>query len=924
MKSAARPGHTLRLSLLAAVLGAITGGLLADDFFETYADGSRPAWAASTGGEAAAAGVIAPAPGQPVGALSGRLVFMSAGHGWTFNNTSKSWYTQRGVTHEMVEDYGNLDQMAFFAFACFNAGATVIPFRPIGHQTNEVVLDNDSPGVVFTGAWSDSSSTVFYGSPGDVPYRFAALAAAETATATYTPHFPAEGFYPVYTWVRHGTDRTFQLYRIRHTGGEAEVRVPHHLVGNGWVYLGTYFFRRGTSPASGAVVISNLQPSPPLGGVVIADAIRFGNGMGDVRPEPGAALSGYPREEEAARYWIAASLGQGQSASIYDTASDDGSDNVGAPPRMAREMNRETSGTADQRVFVSFHSNAGGGRGVIGLYNNEALFPGTATPNQLRLAQLTAAEVNNDLSAITAPPLETRWSNRGANVTYARNDYAFGEIRDDAIGGEMDATIVEVAFHDNLADARLMRDPKVRQWVARATCQGLVRYMNQFGGAPLAFLPEPPASPRAVATEAGGVLISWNLPGAGGGSVAGFRVYRSTDGRGFGNPVATDSALVTNLVLYGLPADVDHYFRVSAFNAGGESMPSEVVGYRRSSLPSARRVLVVNGFDRFDRALSPRQTPTAGNYAPPGPVGTIDRVIPRLMNASDYVVPHGQALHACGVGFDSGQNESVVSGQIVLTDYDVVIWAAGRESTVDETFSAAEQAHVRAYVAAGGHLFVSGTEIAWDLGRASGPSDADRAFLREVLHAALSADADDDAGTSAFAAVGGAIFQGRPAGRFDDGTQGIYFADYPDVLTPVGPGAQVALAYTGGRGGGAAIQYDGSAGDGRVVLLGFPFETILDPALRSALMFDVLQFLGALPAPRLAVPSVFLDDGPVQLLWTAVPGQRYQVQFKEQLDDPAWSSLGLPVTATATTAAWTDTSIPPGTRQRFYRVLRLE
>ena len=150
-------------------------------------------------------GPVTPAVGQPSGALSGRIVFTSGGHGWTAD--TGSWYLQRGVLLEMNEDYGNVDQMNFFADYCFNAGAAVVPMRPLGNQTNEVVLDNDAPGVTFAGAWSDSTSTIFYGSPGDVPYRFASLAVTETATATYTPNFPATGFYPAYTWVRHGSDR---------------------------------------------------------------------------------------------------------------------------------------------------------------------------------------------------------------------------------------------------------------------------------------------------------------------------------------------------------------------------------------------------------------------------------------------------------------------------------------------------------------------------------------------------------------------------------------------------------------------------------------------------------------------------------------------------------------------------------------------
>ena len=52
-------------------------------------------------------GPIAPAARQPAGALSGRLVFMNSGHGWTYG-PSTTWRLQRGTLLEMNEDYGNL------------------------------------------------------------------------------------------------------------------------------------------------------------------------------------------------------------------------------------------------------------------------------------------------------------------------------------------------------------------------------------------------------------------------------------------------------------------------------------------------------------------------------------------------------------------------------------------------------------------------------------------------------------------------------------------------------------------------------------------------------------------------------------------------------------------------------------------------
>ncbi|MBA4149615.1 MAG: immunoglobulin domain-containing protein [Verrucomicrobia bacterium] len=827
---------------------AEAGFLLPDapDFFETYPDGSLPRPEASK--ESVQSTALAPAATQPIGALTGKIVYMSGGHGWTYANGSESitrWYTQRGINNEMNEDYGNMDQMTLFAYYCFNAGATVVPIRPVGHQTNEVVLDNVSPGVTWNGSWSNSGSTLYFGSAGQTPYRFASIAASETATATYTPNIPVAGFYPVYAWARHGSDRTAQLYRIRHTGGESQVRIPHDKVGNGWVYIGSYYFNAGSSSANGAVVISNLRPNPTYGSVVIADAIRFGNGMGDVVPTPkdgeSTAKSTYPREEEASRYWIQRGLGQGQSTSLYNPSGSDNSDNVGAPARMSREMNRAESGPKTDRVYIGFHSNAGGGRGCVGLYNSDTLFPGSSTPNQARLALLVATEMDSDMKVL---PLEVTWQSR-STLAYARSDYAFGEIRGNSIGYEMDSTIIETAFHDSESDARLMRDPKVRNWMARSTYQGIMRYFSEFSpGFVLTYIPEPPHNVRAVASPTG-ITVSWNTPIASrrSGAATDYVIYRSTDGYGFANPVTVGSS-ATSIVLSGLPNNTDMYFRVAAVNAGGESLPSEVVGCRRDSNSSAQRVLVVNAFPRLDRFTNLRHSPSPNAWKAPGNSGTMERVFPRSNNSFDYVAQYGKAINAFNIPFDSCSKAAVNAGQINLANYGVVIWAAGQEltSTIDST----AQSRLTTFLQNGGSVFVSGSEVARDLGRATSPS-ASRTFLQNRLHVTLASETHTNSQAYTVVPASSAILVGKGNATFDNGTKGIYWVRSPDIVTASGSGARSALTYSGGLGGSAAVQYDGSGGGGRVVFFGFPFETITSAATRNSYMAEILAFLSAPP-----------------------------------------------------------------------------
>jgi len=768
---------------------------------------------------------------QPGGALTGRIVYTHAGHGWTAENQGDGhWFTQRGNNFSMVEDLGNQDQMTLFVEYLFRAGATVVPLRPVGHQTNEVVLDNDDKGVAFVGAWKTSRQKIFFGNAHDVPCRWIATSGAETAHARYRPRIPETGFYPVYTWVAAGGDRASdQLYRIHHTGGTTEVNVNHRRVGNGLVYLGTYFFHAGTD---GYVDISNR--SRDSGKIVVADMIRFGNGMGDI--DRGGGVSGHSREDEAGLYWVKWHVdhAQGISDSRYRASPVDRSATVSLAPRYAAYMNQEQDGVLGDRVFVSFHSNAGGGeaRGVLGLCNGNNR-RSSATPNQLLLAKTLAKEVNDDLVARSGQ-YEHAWVHR-STITLDRGDIEFGEINNEYINNEFDATIVETGFHDNQLDAKLLRDPRVRDAIARATCQGVFRYFHalQHGTSPIVMPPGPVTGLHAKSAGVGTVTLSWIPPVANaydGDAATAFRIEISTDGHGFGHGVYVAGGQTTSYTLTSRTPDSRvRYFRMAAVNAGGESKPSEVV----AALPrrSSNRILIVNGFDRCDRFLDPRQ---------PYRDGTIDRVWPRQSNSRDYVVQVAEAIAAVArdVSIDSTSNEAVVAGRVKLTDYRHVFWILGEESTADHTFDKAEQRLATSFLAGGGNLFASGTEIGWDLDHEGNG----REFYRNQLHAAYVSDA---AGTYRIRGAAGGILHGLSF-TFDNGTM-FYDAEYADTIRPL-DGAVAAARYENSENT-AAVQFAGAGGSGRVVLFAFPFETITEPMTRRAVMARVLDFFrGQVPA----------------------------------------------------------------------------
>jgi hypothetical protein len=755
---------------------------------------------------------------QPQGALSGRTVYTYGGHGWIWDEdlSTPAWRRQRGTGLNFNEDAGNQDQVDFFVPYLFNAGATVVTFRPVGYQPNEVVLDNTSAGVSFSGTWSDSVSTIHFG-PGSPPYRFANVSTTETATATYAPNIPQAGFYPIYCWARYGSDRVNQLYRILHTGGEAQVRVNHRRVGHGWVYLGTYYLEAGSNPSTGSVVISNQEASGS--GVIIADAIRFGNGLGDV--VRGSGVSGFLRETESTRYWIQRMIGTPDNTSLYNASSgDDEQDSWGAPPRMSAHMRRDDGQGFNGDIYLGWHSNASGGsaRGSVGLIT------GNNTTNQAEFAALVSDEIDAD-SLVEDANWEFTWNDRPSSTFSG----GYGEISAGNNGNEMCATIIEVAFHDNTSDVALLKDPKVRNVFGRACYQAIVRYFNTYDSNPLAFLPEPPTNVEAVNSGSGSVTIRWQ-PGPGGApggdAATGYRVYRSTNGLGFGNPV---SAIGTSTTISGLTPGETYYFQVAATNAGGESLPSEVVAARATSTFLAP-ILVVNGYDRLDRTNDQFEDlpPTA-----------IERLRYRRNNTYDYVIQHAEAIEAAGFYFDSCANEAVISGSVDLGNYNAVVWILGEESTADDTFNSTEQTLVTNFLNGGGNIFLTGAEIGWDLDA----QNNGRLFFENDLHVNY---VGDDANTFGADGVGGTIFQGISL-TFDDGSF-VYEVDFPDRIAG-NAGSVVSMTYSGGTGDGAAIQHSGGSPTRKVVMLGFPFETIIDANDRNAVMAAVLGFFGtAVPA----------------------------------------------------------------------------
>lgn len=292
-----------------------------------------------------------------------------------------------------------------------------------------------------------------------------------------------------------------------------------------------------------------------------------------------------------------------------------------------------------------------------------------------------------------------------------------------------------------------------------------------------------------------------------------YTVYLSNDGISFTNSVTLTPG---NMVITNLASGVLYYFKISASNDVGFSPYSEVLCATPSSSPPA---LIVNGFDRTSTG-----------------------------NTFNFIRQHASAIVSTRLKkFDSATNDAITDGLFSLNDYSIVDYILGDESTVNETFSTAEQEKIKTYLNAGKSLLVSGCEIAWDLDTKGSTSDKD--FIWNYLKAKYIADAPLGVASTYYTAQGietTGFLSGINLFSFDNGTQGTIDVKWPDAIKPTNGGKGflkfggvdtsncVAGVYYKGK-------FNGSV-DGHVITMSIPFETIYPETVRNSLMQKILSF----------------------------------------------------------------------------------
>ena len=843
--------------------------------------------------------------------LSGRHIALWQSHGRYYEAKTERWEWQRAATHRTVEDlYTQSYVLPFLMPMLENAGAVVMTPRERDIQSWEIICDNDpsftgrrtgktrlTGRYKETGEWSEIApgfaDTKAVWREYENPFLEGTARMCETSTekdpeqkafANWYPNFPEGGEYAVYVSYRSFANSTTDaVYTVHHLGGESVFHVNQQMGGGTWVYLGTFPFAKGMD---GFVRLSNQSTSA---GVISADAVKFGGGMGKV--ERGGELSGLPAYLEGALYsmqWY------GIDTHLFDDWEDDYTKDYAGRGKWATEMtggSRVNPNVSGRKIpfdlTLAFHSDAGTTPndtiiGTLGIYtrlsdNKDVLPNGESRMNGRLLTDFVQTQVVNDIRK----QFDANWTRR------ALWDRSYSESRTTSVP----AMLLELLSHQNFADMKYGLDPAFRFTVSRSVYKGILKYLSARYGCSYVVQPLPVKSFAAEVRD-GKAILSWEEakdPDEPTASPTGFILYTREGDGVFDNGVRLED----------VQKDGDRYsvsvpihkgklfsYRIVAFNEGGKSFPSETLAVG-SSGNDAKKILVVNNFTRIS-APAWFDTPSYGGFMDNidsgvpyvrdilfiGEVNQFDRTkkwtdddnpgfggsntnrAGRLVagNTFDYPAVHGRILLGNGYTVCSVSAEAFMA--MDASEYAAVDLICGKQVTTKigrgavpdryTVFPAEMQDALRKYASAGGSILVAGSYIgtdAWDqIYPGTFPikgADKTRSFIQDVLGYKWVTNFGDVSGIIV-PKKGAPVQLSDPMkyNRLFDGQ--IYRVENPDGIEPAGPHAQTFLRYAGTDIPAATVFDDGKH---KVIACGFPLEALTTEGALESLLLVSMRYL---------------------------------------------------------------------------------
>ena len=743
--------------------------------------------------------------------MDGKNIALWQSHGKYYNQNSGKWDWQRPCLFRTCEDmFTQGFVLPYLVPMLENAGAYVMLPRERDIQKNEVIADNDTTsggrGLAIykeTGRWEDAGAGFADTKPVyedlENPFTMGTArkalctspATKPNATVTWTPDIPQRGEYAVYVSYKTLPRSTSAAhYTVSHLGGTSEFVVNQKMGGGTWIYLGTFEFGEGTG---GYVMLDNGTPDGhrlEVGGIVTADAVRFGGGMGNmarcrrISPEDSTAVagtpevSGLPRSAEAARYWLQWS---GADSTVYyqNEGKNDYRDDFMSRGDWVEWISRGSRVNPDRHdglgipvdLSFGFHTDAGVtpndslvGTLAIYTYRSEGkteLPSGEDRLTSRMYADMVQSQIVNDLRARH----DTLWKRRHIW------DRAYRESRTPS----SPAMLLELLSHQNFADMKYGLDPTFRFDVSRAVYKGMLKYLSARHGREYAVQPLPVEDMGVTFGKDGTALISWKAvedplePTA---SPEGYILYTRVGDGAFDNGVQLEKVRCLNGRIYAevpLQKGKVMSFRICAYNKGGKSFPSETVSIGIPvSGATSNKVLIVNNFDRVSGPAFV-DTPTYAGFE-----DRSDSGVPYIRditfvgemhnfrrsdewisndrqgfgasytdmageivagNTFDFTSVHGNAVLKAGYPFYSCSNERFCADSTFRTDAWTVDLVCGKQVTVSlgmqqkfTVFDQCMQDALRDYSSKGGNMIISGAYIGTDIWDQVYPVQVDSVF----------------------------------------------------------------------------------------------------------------------------------------------------------------------------------------------------
>ena len=805
---------------------------------------------------------------RPSQGLEGKHIALWQSHGKFYKNDTHKWRWQRPRLFGTTEDlYTQSIVVPYLIPMLENAGAIVFTPRERDRQPHEVIVDNNisTPRSKYLEVnykkkcvWQTTSLPGFAQkrttyTDGQNPFREGTARfipthkKPEKAFAEWIPYIPEKGRYAVYISYQSLPESvTDARYLVFHNGGVTEFKVNQRIGGGTWVYLGTFEFDQGMNDY-GMVVLSNESSQK---GVVCADAVRFGGGIGNIARQ--GQTSGMPRWAEGARYWA---QWAGMPYSIYSKSEgeNDYNDDINARSLMLNYLSGSSVYNPQEKglgipfeLSLALHSDAGFKPdnslvGSLGIYttrfNEGKLACGISRYASRDLADMLLTELQRDISS----RFGIQWARRSL---WNRN---YSETRLPAVP----SAILETLSHQNFADLKLGYEPAFKFTTARSVYKTLLKYLADMHDEQYTVQPLPVTH---FAIDEGKKKNTFTLrwiptedplePTA---KAQGYIVYTRIGRGGFDNGVYVREPQYT----FQAEPGIIYSFYVTAVNRGGESFPSEILSAYKAK-HSKGTVLIVNSFHRtsapatietttlqgFDLKADPG-IPYIGTTAFCGYQQSFERSRIGIEtegglgysgnelegkyiagNTFDYPFIHGKAIQMAGNwSFVSCSDETLESGSTQLQHYPIVDLIRGAEN---QPLSLHVQQALTDYCHSGGNLLLSGTYTGSQLG-----SDT---FLQNTLKYNYGGSMRHSSTNK---------IQGNNLNFHiaREANAEIYAVPSPESLAPVSDAFSVYL-YTGSEAS-AAIAYKGNH---RIFALGFPFECIQEEKARTQLMQSVLTF----------------------------------------------------------------------------------